>query len=401
MPRLTSIPLAGHTVLLPSGMDHAAARAHLVALMTQAGAPESSCLFADALPDGDGIAFSTPPGEVARFEELDAEGRALLRSEIGRLVSLTRRAAETAAARDPGGSGHLPALVAAAIEIPSFEQVFAYEGRPVLAGWGMTPTAAPMGLGLVRVLDDGRPADPPTRKPLALLAITALALVLLAAGAWALSPWIVRWADVEPPICKADPDQLALMRDMLREQDREHDLRRRLATMQEELGRRRAMCPLPEPPRPPEPPPPPQPPAPPPPEPPPPEPPPPPPPPTPPPPPPPPRPPADARPCNTETKSGGRGTTVTRHYLGPQPGPVTLSWDMRRFPDRIRVMHRGREIAGSRGYVSGQSAITFPWNPPPGGSGDDYTVTVIVDGDPSGTNTEWSYSLGCPAGRRR
>lgn len=399
MPLLTSVPLTGHAVLLPNGLDHAAARAHLVALMARAGAPESTCLFAEAVVEGDALVFSTPPGEVARFDELEPDSRTLLRSEIGRLVSLTRRAAETAAQRDPAGSGHLPALVAAAIEIPSFEQVFAYEGRPVLAGWGMTPSAAPLGLGLVRVLDDGKPADPPARTPFALLAITALALILLAAGAWALSPWIVRWAGVEPPICKADPDQLALMRDMLREQDREQDLRRRLATMQDELGRRRAMCPLPEPPRPPEPPPPPPPPQPPPePPPPPPQPP---PPPTPPPPPPPPRPPADARPCNQETKSGGRGTTVTRHYLGPQPGPVTLAWDMKRFPDRLRVMHKGREIAGSNGFVSGQDTVTFNWNPPPGGAGDDYTVTVIVDGDPSGTNTEWSYSLGCPGGRRR
>ena len=105
--------------------------------------------------------------------------------------------------------------------------------------------------------------------------------------------------------------------------------------------------------------------------------------------------------CNQETKSGGRGTTTTRHYLSPQPGLVTLSWDMRRFPNRLRVMHKGRQIAGSKGYVSGQDSVTFDWNPPSGGTGDDYTVTIIVDADPSGNNTEWSYSLGCPTGQRR
>ena len=409
MPVLTSVPLAGHAVLLPGGLDHAAAHAQLVRLITDAGAPESAGLFAAPTPEGDALGFSVPAGEVARFDELDAEGRALLRLEIGRLVSVTRRAAETAAMRDPAGSGHLPALVAAAIEIPSFEYVFAHEGRPVLTGWGMTPAAAPLGLGLVKVLDDGRPADPPPRAPWLVLGITALVLVLLAGAAWALAPWLVRWAGVEAPVCKVDADQLAIMREMLREQDREHDLRRRLATMQEELGRRRAMCPLPPPPPPPppepEPPPPPPPPQPVPQPVPPPEPPPPPPPqpapPPPPPPPPPPRPPQDAKPCNADTRSGGKGTTETRHYLGPQAGPVRLSWDMKRFPDRIRVLHKGRQIAGSNGYVSGEDTITIPWNPPPGGTGEDYTVTIIVDGDPTGRNTEWNYSLGCPTGRRR
>lgn len=257
MPLLTSVPLAGHAVALPAGTDHAAAHAILVRLLTEGGAPESAGLFASVARDGDALAFSVPPGEVARFEDLDAEGRALLRSEIGRLVGVTRRAAETLAMRDPAGSAHLPALVAAAIEIPSFELVFAHEGRPVLAGWGLTPSAAPHGLGLVRVLDDGKPADPPKRTPWVLLAAVALALLLLAGAAWALTPWLVRWIGVEAPSCKVAPEQLQVMRDMLREQDREHDLRRRLATMQEELGRRRAMCPLPEPPPPPAPPPPP------------------------------------------------------------------------------------------------------------------------------------------------
>lgn len=391
MPRLISVPLAGHTVLLPSGMDHAAAHGALVSLMTQAGAPESAGLFAVAAREGETLTFSSQPGEVARFDELDAEGRALLRSEIGRLISLTRRAAESAAARDPVGSGNLPALVAAAIEIPSFELVFAHEGRPVLAGWGLTPAAAPQGLGLVRVLDDGRPADPPSRTPWALLAVVALALALLAGGAWALTPWLVRWAGVEAPVCKVDPDQLQIMRDMLKEQDREADLRRRLASLQEELGRRRAMCPLPEPPRPL--PPPPEPPRPPPAPEPPPEP--------PPPPPPPPRPPADAKPCNAETKSGGFGRTRTKHYLGPQPGQVRLNWNMNNAPDKITVFYKGQPIAGSTGYVANQGGTSFPWNPPSGGTGDDYTVEIVVDGAPTTPTTQWDYRLACPGGRRR
>ena len=102
--------------------------------------------------------FFAPEGRVARFAELDATGRERLRAEIGRIISEARRGAELAAAKDPAGAGHLPGLLAAAIEIPSFDQVFAHEGRPVLAGWGIAPANAPGGLGLLRPLDDGRPA---------------------------------------------------------------------------------------------------------------------------------------------------------------------------------------------------------------------------------------------------
>lgn len=399
MPQLTSVSRASHRILLPEGIDHVSAHAALIRLLADAGAPESAVLFAQPTDGDDAIAFSVPAGEVARFAELDPDGRTLLRSEIGRLASLVRRAAETAAARDPA-AGHLPALVAAAIEIPSFELVYAYEGRPVLTGWGMAPAETPQGLGLVRVLDDGRPAERVARTPWPVLGAIALVLVGLAAGAWAAMPWLTRAVVVAPPACKVADTQFELMQEGLRARGREQALRRQLAGLEEEIGRRRAVCPLPEPPPPPAPVPPPQPPPPPPPQPVP-EPPPPSPPPAPPPPPPPPRPPRDAKPCSTETRSGGQGRTVTRHYLGPTPGPVTLTWDMHRYPDEIQVLYKGRPIAGSNGAVQFRGGTTFNWNPPPNGSGEDYTVTIVVNGDPTHSQTEWEYSLGCPAGGRR
>ena len=434
MQRLTSVPLAGHRILLPGGVDHATARQALAALLAEATIPESAGLFAAASRQGDAIEFLAPPGSVARFEELDTDGRALLRSEIGRLVSELRRAAEATARRDPARSGHLPALVAAAIEIPSFELVFAHEGRPILAGWGMVPEAAPAGLGLIRALDDGRPADAPVRMPWPALVAGASVLLLLGGTAFAAAPWITRWLapEPQPPACRVSPGELAGLRDLLREQAREHDLRRRLASVQEEVGRRRALCPLPEvppasppvvqaePPTPPppepapvppaEPPvPPPAPlPAPPPAAPPPPEPPPGPPaaPPPPRPPPPqqaerPPQPPPNTQPCNLETKSGGRGITETRHFLGPQPGRVVLDMDTLTFPDRIRVYHKGRLLSETPGFVSGRGMLTFDWTPPPGNRPEDQVVTVEVTGDPSGRNTQWRYTLGCPVGRGR
>ncbi len=423
MQRLTSVPLAGHVVLLPAGTDHAAAHAALAALLARATGPETASLFAAAAQEGDALVFSAPPGRVARFDELDAEGRELLRAEIGRLAGELRRAAEAEARRDPARAGQLPALVAAAVEVPSFELVYAHEGRPVLAGWGMAPAAAPGGLGLIRVLDDGRPAERPRAPPWAGVAAAALVLALLGATAVAASPWIAALFAPEPPACRAAPGDMDALLDLLREQERERDLRRRLASLQEDLGRRRASCPLPEAPRPPpetppqqlaqkepepEPealplPPPPQPEPPPEPEPP--RPPPvaarPPPPPRPPPERPPPEPPPNTQPCNQETRSGGRGITETRHYLGPTPGRVTLGANTLAEPDRIRVHHRGRLLSETPGFVSGPGTISFDWNPPPGGSAEDYVVTVEVTGTPGSPSTVWNYTLGCPGGASR
>jgi hypothetical protein len=421
MQRLTSVPLATVVPLLPQGLDHAAARPVLAALLAEATGPESTELFAAAAREGPALVFSAPPGRVARFDELDAEGRDLLRAEIGRLISALRRAAEAAALRDPANAGHLPALVAAATEVPSFELVFAHEGRPLLAGWGLAPAGAPGGLGLIRVLDDGIPAPRPRMLPWAALAATAAVLALLGGVAAVATPWAAGLVTPATPMCRVEPGNLDAMLGLLREQEREQALRRRLATLQEELGRRRATCPLPSPPAPvqppasaptpspaPVPPPPepqpapapppraeapplppsaPRPPAP-----------------TPPPPvprPPPPRPqpPPNTQACNTETQSGGRGITETRHYLGPTPGRVTMNLNTRREPDRVRVYHRGRLLSETPGFVSGGGTLSFDWNPPPGGSPEDHVVTVEVTGTPGSGSTVWNYTLGCPGGR--
>jgi hypothetical protein len=407
MQPLITLPLDGFRVILPAGQDHAAAHRALTALLNSALGPEVTGFFAPVSATEHGLSFVAPEGRVARFAELDSTGRDRLRAEIGRIISELRRAAALAAVENPAGAGHLPALVAAAIEIPSFEQVFAHEGRPVLAGWGMAPANAPGGLGLLRDLDDGKPAEAPARAPLAALGAALLALFLLGALAAFASPWIARWLAPEPGMCRVEQGDLDAMQNLLRERERERELRHRLALLEEELGRRRAECPLPEPPPPPPPPPtpepprqpeprpeptpePPRPPTPPPPR------------PTP-PPPPPPRPverPPNVEPCNTEVQSGGRGITETRHFLGPNPGRVTITYNTRMEPDRIRVYHRGRSLAETPGFVSGNGAISFDWNPPRGGSAEDYVVTVEVMGTPGSPSTRWDYRIGCPAGGR-
>jgi hypothetical protein len=410
MQPLITLSLDGHRALLPAGQDHTAAHRALTALLADTLGPEVTGFFAPVSATEQGLSFFAPEGRVARFAELDATGRDRLRAEIGRIISELRRAAALAAGHDPVTSGHLPALVAAATEIPSFDHVFAHEGRPVLAGWGMAPANAPGGLGLLRELDDGKPAEAPARMPLAALGAALFALFLLGALAAFASPWIARWLAPEAGMCRVEQGDLDAMQTLLRERERERELRHRLAALEEELGRRRADCPLrgappppppppaPEPPRQPEPPPeelplPPTPP---------PQPPPPPPRPT-----PPPRPaerplerPANVEPCNTEVQSGGRGITETRHYLGPTPGRVSIPYNTRIEPDRIRVYHRGRLLSETPGFVSGNGSMSFDWNPPPGGSAEDYVVTVEVMGTPGSPSTRWDYRIGCPGGGR-
>lgn len=374
MQRLSEFPLAEFRAVLPGGIGHALAHATLRELLAQSTGAETAGLFAAPLGLEDRLAFEAPPGRLARFAELDPIGQERLKAEIGRLRSELRRAAERAARADPAGSGGLPALVAAAFEIPSTEHVFAHEGRPVLAGWGLLPAAAAGPLGLLAALDDGRPAAPERRIPPAALGVAALALLLLALIGAGLAWQLLR---IEDSVCLIEPEDIAALRDLDAARERERALRARIAELRGDLGRRQLACPLPEPPPPPpprpEPPPPP------------------------PPPPPraePPRPP-DAQPCAQETASGGRGVTVNRHFLGARPGQVTLGFDMRNEPDRIEVLHRGRVIADT-GYRSGVGSISFPWNPPPGATAEDLVVEVRVTGRPGSPTTVWTYNLGCP-----
>jgi hypothetical protein len=411
MQPLITLSLDGHRAILPPGQDHAGAHRALAALLSETLGAEVTGFFAPVSATEQGLSFFAPEGRVARFAELDATGRERLRTEIGRIISALRRGAALAAAKDPARAGQLPALVTAATEVPSFEQVFAHEGRPVLAGWGMAPANAPGGLGLLRDLDDGKPAEAPARAPLAALGAALLALFLLGALTAFAAPLIARWMAPEAGMCRVEQGDLDAMQTLLRERERERELRHRMAALEEELGRRRAECPLPAAPPPPPPPPPapepprqpeprpeprPEPPRP----------------PTPPPPPPPrptppPRPaerplerPPNVEPCNTEVQSGGRGITETRHYLGPTPGRVTIPYNTRMEPDRIRVYHRGRLLSESPGFVSGNGVISFDWNPPRGGSAEDYVVTVEVMGTPGSPSTRWDYRIGCPGGGR-
>lgn len=359
------------------------------ALQAEAGRLSAvhAALFAQPVAEEAGLAWGAPGQRMARYVDLDAASRAALTAEVGRILSDLRREAERQAAE---GGGTLAQLWPAMAEIPSFDMVFAVDGRPVIAGWGHVGAASPGALGLLARFDDRQPWQPPPSRPWGVWAATIGALALLALLAGLLGP-LLAWRFLAPPqaACVAAQGDLEALARLVEAERGERDLRIELARLEEELGRRRLACPLPRAPEPPPPPPTPEPEPPraeeplplPPPEP---------PPPPPEPPQPPPGPPPGTEPCNVDTQSGGAGETRTRHYLGPTAGPVTLDYDTQTVPDRIEVRYRGRVIAQTPGMVSGRGRIGFDWRP----QGNDHVVEVVVIGPFA--NTRWRYRLNCP-----
>jgi hypothetical protein len=344
--------------LLPMPPDQA--HALLVAEAAKLS-PAHAALFAQPVVEEGGIAWVAPGARMARYADLDAASRAALTAEAGRILSDLRREAEA--------GRPIARLWPAIAEIPSFDLLFAVDGRPVLAAWGHVGAAAPGPLGLLARFDDGIAWQPPPRRPWGVWIATLAALALLALLAGLLAP-LIAWRFLEPPqaACIAAEGDLAAVARLIEAERGERDLRTELARLEAELGRRRLACPLPRAPDPP--------------------------PPAPEPPPPPPEPPRGpppgTQPCNVETQSGGQGETRTRHYLGPTPGPVTLDYDTQTVPDQIEVRYRGRVIASTPGMVSGRGRIGFDWRP----QGNDYVVEVVVIGPFA--NTRWRYRLNCP-----
>ena len=243
MPRLTELRLDRHLSLLPAGMEAGAARARLAALLARTTGPETAGLFA-AVSEKAGLrAFDAPEGAVARLDDLDETGQAMLRAEIGRVLSELRRAATLAAEVDPARDGDLPALVAAAREVPGLDCIFAHEGRPVLAGWGLAPITHPRGLGLLAALDDGRPPERAAPSHLKLLAASAAALVVLGAVAAVAMP-VVAPKFLPDATCQIAPGQLDRLGELHRAQAEEAALRNRIAEALRLVGQRRVGCPV-------------------------------------------------------------------------------------------------------------------------------------------------------------
>ena len=376
--------------------------------LRRARSPAHAALFAEPNPDADrGITdwYAGVQGAAPPLESLPDAAQEAARAEFARLYGDIREEADRLRASTRESERFLGELLSLALITPATDCLRVVGGQPVLVAWGHAKLGeAPSpelligmtrrrgGAGAMQIV--GPPAAPPEKRSwlswlLGLLGLLLLLLLLLLL--WR-DPF--GWFRAALPQCVVQPGNAELLDELRAAQAREAALRADIAGEMLRLGDRRTACPPPEPPPrqpPPEPPrvtPPP-------------------------PPPPPPRPtppprpaerplerPPNVEPCNTEVQSGGRGITETRHYLGPTPGRVTITYNTRMEPDRIRVYHRGRSLAETPGFVSGNGAISFDWNPPPGGSAEDYVVTVEVMGTPGSPSTRWDYRIGCPGGGR-
>ena len=350
---------------LPRGANPAEVHEALAPFAARILGPGWERLFSAPRDDGGVTLWSVEGKRAVPYLALSADDRAAVRASLARAVSELRRGLERKA------PALLP-LLWAAREVPDWDSVHVVDGIPVLAPWGLRPEKRAFGDSPIAALDDGLPSVMAPFFPLGPVLATLAALGLLALIALWWGPGFSPRLD--PAVsCRADPAQLAALSALLAEEGREQALTADLAALEIELARKRLACPIARLPPPP--------------------------PPAPPrretraPPPPPPQRPADAKPCDEETQSGGRGITRTRHYLGPTPGRVTLRYNTLIEPDHIEVLYRGRQLATTWIPVSGRGTLSFDWRPT-GAGPEAYTVEVVVTG--FGLSTRWRYTLGCP-----
>ena len=187
-------------------------------------------------PGPDGIDWVADGQAVLRYSELPQAGRAALDQALGSILSDIRRLAE---------SGVAPVLRAAwpaVRQVPDMGHVFAVDGRPVLAAWGAAADGAG---GRLARLDDGIPwrAKPPVRW--GVYAVAGLAAAALAVLAGVGAPFARDWLVPAPAACSVVPGQLQALGEQSALDTRGAELRTLLATVTEEVGRRRLQCPLP------------------------------------------------------------------------------------------------------------------------------------------------------------
>ncbi len=369
---------------------------------------------------GDGIDWYAPHGgTVQRLAELSEEQRAeVLRIAEERLSAIRSLAAQLMGSQTSEEARLIGRSLELSTSRPSDDFVFVVDGQPVIVAWGYEADAAaslqPFQLAAVppAAIREAVFASAPGAAMLPATQIVGwapwvrallfglLLLLLLLLTSWLLRTCVpvdpsVTVATLEtpaPPAPEAPPDPTPLLKAALDSAvEEERKLKVDLASLEAELKDKLEQCKPIEPPKPPPAPPPvakvdpPK------------------------PPPPPPtpkpqqqasappvnRPPPGQLPCDWSGDSGGEGVTHNKHYLGDKPGFVALNFQLFNAPDDIKVIYRGRQIAGTGGPRSGPGGFGFNWNPVAG----DYSVDVIVTGQFLGTR--WEYAISCPRGGRR
>ena len=333
--------------------------------------------------------YASQQGEIRRLSEA---------SETERAAALQTVEHHLGAIRDLGAqlvssaSGDEARLIGRSLQLatsrPSDDFVYLVGGEPVIVAWGYEADAV---ASLQGFAPPPLPVAAPATAPAAVMA-SAPAAFLPAGLGWSrwlsgllfgllllllllITSWMLRaCAPVDPslnvatletpapPAPEAPPDPTPLLKASLDDtQADEKKLRAELASLQQDLDKKVAMCKPVEPPKvvPPVN-----------------------------------RPPPGMLPCDWSGDSGGEGVTRNKHYLGEKPGFVGINYNLYVKPDDIKVIYRGQNIAGTGGPRSGRGGFGFNWNPVPG----DYSVEVIVTGEMWGTR--WTYAMSCPRGGR-
>lgn len=360
--------------------------------------------------------YASQQGEVRRLSEAsEAERAAALQTVESHLEAIRGLGAQLVSSSSSDEAQLIGRSLQLATSRPSDDFIYLVGGEPVIVAWGYEADAV---AGLQAFVPPPLPAVAPAAAPVAALASAPAALLPARLG-WSrwlsgllfgllllllllITSWMLRAcspvdpslnvATLEtepPPAPEAPPDPTPVLKASLDDvQADEKKLHAELASLQQDLEKKEAMCKPVEPPKvvaPPPPPPPPPPPV------------------AAKPPPPPPqmasappvnRPPPGMLPCDWSGDSGGEGVTRNRHYLGEKPGFVGINYNLYVKPDDIKVIYRGQNIAGTGGPRSGRGGFGFNWNPVAG----DYSVEVIVTGEMWGTR--WTYAMSCPRGGR-
>ena len=78
-------------------------------------------------------------------------------------------------------------------------------------------------------------------------------------------------------------------------------------------------------------------------------------------------------------------------YLGPNPGRVTIRFDMNGCADKMEVIYNGRVIKNT-GFVKRRGSFSYDYSPVP----NVYYVVVKITGGDDCSPTKWRYTVGCP-----
>ena len=386
---------------------HAVAGQLLSVIRRRLGDGPADLLADPQLREGDeGIDwYAARSGEVRRFAELDESERAEALHKVETHLAAIRALGTQL---QSSASSEEARLIGRSLELatrrPSDDFIYVVGGEPVIVAWGYeafaahslqtlpsppVPGSARPAATFASLPNVVRPASGGWTRWLSALLFGLLLLLLLLIASWLLracSPVdpTLNVATLEtpaPPAPEAPPDPTPLLKASLDDAKADDQrLKAALAALQAELKAKVDQCKPIEAPKPP--PPPPQPqvaakPA---------------------PPPPPPqpaappvnRPPPGQLPCDWSGDSGGEGVTHNKHYLGEKPGFVAINYNLFARPDDIKVIYRGKVLAGTGGPRSGRGGFGFDWKP----VGGDYSVDVVVTGEMLGTR--WNYAMTCP-----